>query len=89
MEQVKKPRNQNGKVKFLIRWLGYSNHQNTWEPEDHLSSALVQEYFQQSLLKKPMPTNKVFLANISPKGPSITWSCHITHTLVLLCLFML
>ena len=89
MEQVKKPRNQNGKLKFLIRWLGYSNHQNTWEPEDHLSSDLVQEYFQQSLLKNPMPTNKVFLTKISLKGPSITWSCHITHTLVLLCLFIL
>ena len=89
VEHVKKPRNQNGKLKFLIRWLGYSNHQNTWEPEDHLSSALVQEYFQQSLLKNPMPTNKVFLTKISLKGPSITWSCHITHTLVLLCLFIL
>ena len=31
VEHVKKPRHRNGKLKFLIRWLGYSNHQNTWE----------------------------------------------------------
>ena len=31
VEHVKKPRNRNGKLKFLTRWLGYSNHQNTWE----------------------------------------------------------
>ena len=55
VEHVKKPRHQNGKLKFLIRWLGYSNHQNTWEWDDHLPSALVREYFQQSSLKKPMP----------------------------------
>ena len=35
----------NGKLEFLIKWLGYSNRQNTWDSEDYLSPALVQEYF--------------------------------------------
>ena len=32
---------------------------------------------------------KFSYTKISPKGPPITWSCHITPTLVLLCLFTL
>ena len=51
VEQVKKHRHRNGKLQFLIKWLGFSNRHNTWEPENHLSPALVQEYFQGSKLK--------------------------------------
>ena len=47
-EQVKNHRHRNGKLEFLIKWLGYSNYHNTGEPENHVSPALVQEYFQQS-----------------------------------------
>ena len=44
--------------------MGYSNLQNILEPEDLLFPALVQEYFQQSPPKKPLPTNKVFMTKI-------------------------
>ena len=86
---MKKHRHRNRKLEFLIKWFGYSNRQNTWEPEDHLSPALVQEYFQQSLLEKPTQTNKVFMTKILTKGTLITWKCHIPCTPVLLCLFVL
>ena len=45
VEHLKKPRNRNGKLKFLIRWLGYCNHQNTWEWDDHLPSASSRSIF--------------------------------------------
>ena len=50
VEQVKKHRHRNGKLEFLIKWLGFSNRHNTWDLESHLSPALVQEYFQESPL---------------------------------------
>ena len=64
-EQVKKHCHRNGKLEFLIKWLGYLNHQNTWKPEDYLPPVLVQKYFQQSLLEKPTnaPTNAVLLTS--------------------------
>ena len=89
VEQVKNHRHRNGNVQFLIKWLGYSNRHNTWEPENHLSPALVQEYFEQSSLEKSMPTNAVFLAIILTKEPSFTWIFCIPRPLTLLCIFIL
>ena len=59
VEQVRKQHHWNEKLELLIKWLGYLNRQNTWEPEGHLSPALIQEYFQQSSPKKPMQTNTI------------------------------
>ena len=86
---MKKHRLQSRKLEFLIKWLSQSNRQNTWEPKDHLAPALVQEYFQQSLLEKPALTNTVFITKILTKKPSITWRCYIPLPLVLVCLFIL
>ena len=56
-----------------------------------LAPALVQEYFQQSSLKKPIPTNKVFTIKILTKGAPITGRCHSTYscTVMLLCVVVL
>ena len=89
VEQVKNHCYRNRKLEFLIKWLGYSNCHNTLEPKDHLSPALVQEYFQQSSLKKPISTNKVFMTKNLMKGPPVTCRCQTPCTLVLLCLFVL
>ena len=59
VEQMEKRRHRMEKLEFLIKWLGYLNHPNTWKPEDHLPPALVPECFQQSLLENPTPTNAV------------------------------
>ena len=89
VEQVKKHRHRNGKLEFLIKWLGFSNRHNTWEPENYLPPALVQEYFQESKLEQPTPTNAVFLTKILTKEPVITWRCYILRPLVLICLLAL
>ena len=59
VEQIKKYRHRIEKLEFLINWLGYINHPNTWKQEDHLPPALVQECFQQSPVENPTPTNAV------------------------------
>ena len=89
VEQVKKHRHRNGKLEFLIKWLGFSNRHNTWEPENHLSPALVQEYFQGSKLGQSTPTSAVCMTKILPKEPLLTWRCYIPRPLVLICLLAL
>ena len=89
VEQVKKHRHRNGKLEFLIKWLGFSNRHNTWEPENHLSPTLVQEYFQGSKLGQSTPTNAVCMTKILPKEPLFTWRCYIPRPLVLICLLAL
>ena len=76
-------------MQFLTKWLGYSNRHYTWEPENHLSPAPVQEYFEQSSLEKSMPTNVVFMIRILTKEPSFTWRFCIPRPLTLLCIFIL
>ena len=34
----------NAKGEYLIKWEGYPDDQNTWEPEEHLPEAMVAEY---------------------------------------------
>ena len=41
VEKVMKYRHWNKRLKFLIKCLDYSKHQNIWEAVDHLSAALL------------------------------------------------
>ena len=59
MEQMKKHRHRIAKLEFVIKWLDYLNHPNTWKPEEYSPPALVQEYSPQTPLENPTPTNAV------------------------------
>ena len=89
MQQVKKHCHRNGKLEFLIKWLGFSNRHNTWEPEHHLSPTVVEEYFQKSKLEQSPPTNAVCLTKVLAKEPLIIWRCYIPCLLILTCLLAL
>ena len=89
VEKVKNHRHQNGKLEFLIKWLGHSHRHNTWEPQDHLSPTLVQEYFQQFTLEKSTPPNAVFMTRILTKEPSFIWRFCIPRPLALFYIFIL
>jgi hypothetical protein len=46
VEEVLAKRKRYGKIQFLVKWLGYPNSENTWEPLENLSNAVtkVQEF---------------------------------------------
>lgn len=41
----------NGRYYYFVKWKGYSAHDNTWEPEEHLPSDLLEHYFKNSCPK--------------------------------------
>jgi len=47
----------NGKLHYLIKWSGYGDEENTWEPETNLGSELLGEYLRQTPPKETdLPT---------------------------------
>ena len=46
VESIRKERVSNGETQFLVKWLGYPEHENTWEPLKHLDDCedLVEEF---------------------------------------------
>jgi len=46
VERILGKRKNHGKIEYLVKWEGFSDDQNTWEPIKHLSnvSHLISEY---------------------------------------------
>ena len=39
---------QQGQVSYLVKWVGYDQQDNTWEPEEHLSCPLIVAAFNEA-----------------------------------------
>ncbi|XP_053202890.1 chromobox protein homolog 3-like [Panonychus citri] len=67
VEKIVDKRINNGKVEYLLKWHGYDDRDNTWEPVDNLScDALIENYKQQERAAKPgQSTSKESTTNSS------------------------
>ena len=50
VEKVLHKRKKGGRVHYLVKWLGYGNKDNTWEPEDNLDCDEKIEEFEKKIL---------------------------------------
>ena len=58
---------------YLVKWLGYSELDNTWEPEDHLNNAqeAVDRYLHRSGLKVGRRSNATDVTSTPSKGKKV------------------
>ena len=53
VERIKKKRIRDGEPQYLIKWQGFSERENTWEPANHLNPLLIETYLaEQNISKK-------------------------------------
>jgi hypothetical protein len=57
VEEIRGKRIHRGKVQYLVKWVGYGEEDNTWEPVEHLvnSETAVNEY--ESIIQKKGNSN--------------------------------
>lgn len=60
VEKIIMKREVRGKLMYLVKWKGYGEDENTWEPREHLQdNELLREEMEQCPLQpKPQPRKK-------------------------------
>jgi len=58
VEKILDKRTKSGKVEYLIKWEGYPDSENTWEPQDNLDCPDIISAFESKRGKKEEPPKK-------------------------------
>ena len=59
VEEIVKKKFIKGEPFYNVKWTGYDESQNTWEPENHLPGAMVQEFNENNIKQKNL--RKIYL----------------------------
>lgn len=58
VERIIKKRIRNGKTEYFLKWQGYSDADNTWEPKENLDCKELIEEFEEKERKKAKPGDR-------------------------------
>ena len=67
VEEILDSRLKRGKIEYLVKWEGYSNEENTWEPLGHLKNAkeaIADFHKKNPLAKKPKTLRYILIYKI-------------------------
>jgi len=69
IDKILDKRKKNGHIEYLIKWIGYTNEDNTWESRDNLiedgAKDLLDAYDKETKKKNKIFTSKKMLLEIN------------------------